>query len=427
MSIRLTLFAIITIIVVIWTFRKPKIGLFYFLGLLILRDGYLMENVPELYFNWHLPIIAGWLIFVSWLCSALSKGDKVHKPIELFLLVFLGCVIYLSRFYASYSVPSVEIFGEYIRIVVLVFLIINIIKTEADLKQIALVLISLMTFLVVYAYYRYKVEGFEYAIPSQYYVDRNFFAESIVSILPMAFMFYEENARKVKKYIFLGIVAIMAGGVVLTYSRGGLLALFIVLAGLFLVTKKKVSMAAVGLLILIVFMPHIGAKYTERMNTVTKYEQDPSAMIRIATWNAGLNMVKERPLLGVGAGNFNGLFIQYTPDDLSKFADYTMSIHNNFIQIFSETGIIGGSLFVAVIIIALFGIMRLNGRNKRLPPDKQIVLIIPNMLGISLLGFCGAGFFLPGVYYGYQYIIIAMIIAGRIIYNDKLRLLENQI
>jgi probable O-glycosylation ligase (exosortase A-associated) len=308
--------------------------------------------------------------------------------------------------------------------VVLAFLIVNIMNSEKNLKDMAIVLISLITFLVIYAYYRYKTEGFDYAIPSAYYVDRNFFAESIVSILPLAFIFYEETISKGRKILFLGIVAMMAVGVILTYSRGGLLALFIVFGALFLISKKKVPMILMVLLMLILFMPHIGEKYRGRMGTVTTYEKDPSAMIRIATWQAGISMVKQNPWLGIGPANFNDLFISYVPPELGNFADYTMSIHNIFLQVFSETGLIGGGIFVLIIDSSMLGIIRINIKNSHLAKDKRVNLSIPNALGVSLLGFCGAGFFLPGAYYGYLYIIIPMLVASKITYEGLINKAE---
>lgn len=414
MSIRGSIFILITIFVLFYTFKKPKIGLYYFLFLLLLRDGYIMENLPDIYINWHIPMIAGWFIVISWFAHAVTNKMTIRKPIEIVSMIFLALTMWISSRYAQYPGNSDYMLNEYIRMMVLAFLIINIINTEKDMKEMAFVLISVITFLVLYAYYRYKTEGYDIAVPSLYYVDRNFFAESIVSILPLAFMFYEESSSKAKKLFFLGIVGVMAVGVILTYSRGGLLALGIVLVALFVTSRKKIIMLLVGIVMLISFLPHIGLKYTNRMSTVSTYEKDNSAMVRIATWRAGINMVKQKPWLGVGPGNFNDLFVSYAPEELDSYADYTMSIHNIFLQVFSETGLIGGGIFILIIISSLGGLYRINIKNKRLAEDKRVNLAMPNALGVSLLGFCGAGFFLPGAYYGYLYIIIPFLVASTI-------------
>jgi len=381
-----------------------------------------MEHIPEIYLDWHLPLVTGWVVLVAWFLHSLFKGGRVYKPIELIMLMLLGAVIFVSKRNAYVPQATIDIFNEYIRFFVLVFLMINIIKTEKDLKQVSLVLIGIITFLVLFAYYRYKTEGYDIAVPNYVYIDRNFFAESIVAVFPLAFVFYENSKKKILKVGFLGIVAIMAGGVVLTYSRGGLLALFIVLFFLFLQSKKKIQMFIFGLIILLLFLPHIGHKYRVRVSTVKTYEEDAAAMARIATWKAGINMVKDHPIIGVGAGNFNFLFTYYCPPELSKYGGNWISIHNMFLQIFSETGLVGGGLFVLVIFSSLLSVSSMNRRNKYLPKEKRVDLAIPNVLRVSLLGFCGAGFFLPGAYYSYIYVIFPMIMASRRIYSEQMKL-----
>ncbi|MDP3791833.1 MAG: O-antigen ligase family protein [Candidatus Omnitrophota bacterium] len=420
---RIALFCLITLVAILWTFKKPTIGLFYFLILLFLRDGYLMERIPEIYTSWHIPMITGWLILVAWLCHVAQKQQKIRVPAEFIAMLLLGIVIYASRWHAAYPAIAVYMFDEFIRVAMLFFLMINVINNEDDLKQAAGVLVSVIFILVLYAYYRYKTEGFEYAVPSVYYVDRNFFAESIVAVLPLAFTFYEESISKWKKILFLGITGVMAGGIILTYSRGGLLAMVIVLAALFIKSRKKIMMIVTAILVLIIFLPHIGDKYTGRMGTIATYEEDPSAMIRIATWRSGINMLEKHTLLGVGAGNFNDLFIDYAPPEMKKYADYTMSIHNMFLQIFSETGLLGGGLFIFIIISSLLGLLRLRKDNNALESDKRMNLALPYALGVSLIGFCGAGFFLPGAYYGYQYIIVALLVVSKLIYTDRIKTL----
>ena len=170
---------------------------------------------------------------------------------------------------------------------------------------------------------------------------------------------------------------------------------------------------------LMLIMPHIGQKYKDRVETVKEYEQDTSALMRFAQWDAGINMVLYHPVIGVGAGNFKSSFASYRPAEMSYLDDW-MNIHNIFLQIFSETGLLGGGLFISIILTLFIGLNKVKRKNRTLPPDKRLDLSIHSALGVSLIGFCGAGFFLPGVYYGYFYIIIALIIAGRQIYLEKM-------
>ncbi|MFA6320561.1 MAG: O-antigen ligase family protein [Candidatus Omnitrophota bacterium] len=417
---RILLFGLITVFAIFGSFRKPKIGLFYFLFLLFWRDGYLLEYLPQIYQEWHIPLIMGWVVLLSWLAYIVPSGGKVCVPREIVILAVLALVIFFSRYMIPGLQNAIYVFDEYIRMLILVFLIVNIIKTEADIKQISFLVMILTLLLVLYAYYRYKTEWLEIAVPSVYYVDRNFFAESIVAVIPIAFAFYETVVEKFKKYAFLLMTVALAGGVILTYSRGGLLALIIVLFFIFLSSKKKMHIIAIGLVSLALLLPHIGQKYIDRVDTVKEFEQDNSAMQRITTWTASIEMIKKNPVFGVGAGNFNDTFINYVPEEYLKYAGERRSIHNMFLQIFCETGFVGGGLFILVIISSFISLYLINRKNKRLSPERRLDLTIPNSFGISLIGFCGAGFFLPGAYYSYIYIIFALIMAAKNIYSKAI-------
>ncbi len=419
MSLRVILFLGVAFISLAWSFKRPKVGIFFFIFLLFLRDGYFMEQLPEIYTNWHLPLITGWIVLVSWFWSNIHKNEHIAKPAAFIVLALLAFVIFASKRNAYVPDKTIGRFEDYLRMVILVFLIINTIKNKIALRQISYVLVGTMTFLTAYAYYRYKVEGLSIAVPSLYYVDRNYFAASIVAVLPLAFYFYESAKRIFIKYFFLGIVALFSAGVILTDSRGGFLALSIVLCTLFMQSKKKLEMLTMGVIILALFLPHIGEQYKDRLGTVQTYEEDASAMTRIATWKAAINMIKERPFLGIGAGNFNYVYPYYVPPEYSKYSGF-ISIHNMFLQILSETGLIGGGLYILAMLLCFKDVYKLNKKNKRLPLKKRIDLSYPNTLRASMIGFAGAGFFLPGVYESYMFIICALVLVSYRIYNTEI-------
>ncbi|MCD4781952.1 MAG: O-antigen ligase family protein [Candidatus Omnitrophica bacterium] len=424
--IRISLFLIITMTVILMNFKKPKYGLFFLLGLMLLRDGYLFEHVPQIYFSWHMPLIFGWLTLLSWIIHTLVKSEKVYLPFGFLALLFLSAIIFLSKRNAFEPAATQHMFMEYVKNLILFFLIINIVKTKEDLKHINLLLIGIMTFLVLFAYHRYKTTWYEIAIPHYQYVDRNFFAQSIVAVLPLAVIFFEEKVNIVVKLFFAAVIAAFCGGVVLTYSRGGLLALLLALFFIFLQSKKKARLITIGLIILVAFLPRIGQKYRNRMHSISDYEEDPSAMTRIATWKAGINMAMEHPVVGVGAGNFGNYYYIYAPDELKQYADFEMNIHNVFLQLLSETGFTGLGLFLLVIWNCFIANAYVRHRNFRLPADKKIDLTKSNLLRASLISLCGSGFFLPGAYYGYFYIIIALNLVGNKMIIEEINIIEGK-
>ena len=114
---------------------------------------------------------------------------------------------------------------------------------------------------------------------------------------------------------YVGALLVMATALLLTQSRGGLMAAITVL-GLTLLRatdqKNRGAIVAVGvvLLLAIQFTPQ---KVWQRASTTFAYQQDASAQGRIDAWRTGLNMVAARPLTGVGAGAFVLAWPEYAP------------------------------------------------------------------------------------------------------------------
>ena len=65
---------------------------------------------------------------------------------------------------------------------------------------------------------------------------------------------------------------------------------------------------------------------------------------RIAFWVAGARMVADRPLTGVGAGNFDESYPDY---NIGIWGESLGHAHNLYLNLAAETGLIGAGLFVA--------------------------------------------------------------------------------
>ncbi len=166
------------------------------------------------------------------------------------------------------------------------------------------------------------------------------------------------------------------------------------------------------------FLGRVREKLGENELAIENYEEDASAMGRVATNQAAINMAKAHPLLGVGAGNFNNVFFNYTPDELRQFVEPGKSIHNVFLQIVSETGLIGLLLFSLILFKSFIDVMTLRRRCFR---ENSL-----NSLGYKACGLGAASFgylvalqFLPGAYYSYIYIFIPLIAASKPMQYEK--------
>ena len=74
---------------------------------------------------------------------------------------------------------------------------------------------------------------------------------------------------------------------------------------------------------------------------------------RLAIYRAGARMAIDRPLLGVGLGNFEPMMERYDPEGRSD------SPHNNAIGMFAESGVVGGLLYCSLFGFSAFAALRL--------------------------------------------------------------------
>jgi tetratricopeptide (TPR) repeat protein len=92
----------------------------------------------------------------------------------------------------------------------------------------------------------------------------------------------------------------------------------------------------------------------KRLNKINTQSESGS---RIALWNDAISFIKENPIFGCGIGNWKIYSVVY-----SKFRDNDFVVpyhsHNDFLEITTETGLLGGILYISLFIVS--GILILN-------------------------------------------------------------------
>ena len=117
--------------------------------------------------------------------------------------------------------------------------------------------------------------------------------------------------EKKKAAVGVLIATVLLAALVATVSRSGLLALMV--AGMVLSLLQNKRLLVVGAaVVLLVMLLHPGLKervvlgFDSAKNMVVETERlpGPTAQLRVLSWQDGLRIVKEHPLLGVGFGSY---------------------------------------------------------------------------------------------------------------------------
>jgi O-antigen ligase len=155
----------------------------------------------------------------------------------------------------------------------------------------------------------------------------------------------------------LAAAAICAAGVVISLSRAALVAACLVVVASVFVAGRWRGRAAVAALVIALAGVTYFASFTtpQARERVTRFEGGTG---RIDLWTLGWRMVEQRPLLGVGAGNFETSTPRYlvrpgviVRDDF--VLDHPKQTHNIYLQVLSELGIPGLALFGSIVVFCL--------------------------------------------------------------------------
>ena len=173
----------------------------------------------------------------------------------------------------------------------------------------------------------------------------NYLASFFVMIIPITigYIFYTKSRRI--KLFFSAALVLMAFAMILTLSRGGILALLI---AMFLFSlrafKAKTLIPFLSIIAILILVIILNPLTQVIIQSISNFETSGSVYSRINfyedTWNAFL----KNPLSGVGFGNLS----LYSTFILAKEA--SSSAHNIILGMLGEVGLIGAIFFFLILI-----------------------------------------------------------------------------
>jgi len=175
----------------------------------------------------------------------------------------------------------------------------------------------------------------------------NMFAGIQIFIIPVL-LYFGLTFRKpfFARPLFL---AAMGGSIFLlflTFSRGGFVSIAFLLLLLLIVERKNKPVLVVGLLCIAGILILAPAVYWERIKSLldvsSKVADDYAIASRMETMKVAVILGFKHPLFGVGIDNFLSQSSHYVP--------YRQTIHNPLLQVFSEMGVPGLLVLLAIIV-----------------------------------------------------------------------------
>ncbi|GIX49577.1 MAG: hypothetical protein KatS3mg131_3788 [Candidatus Tectimicrobiota bacterium] len=386
---------------VVWLvtiFGRPYIGLVYF----YLYSELYYTNIFSEFRPLRIPFVTSVLVLVSMI---LNYKERIHIPRQTWLMLIFFFIMCLSRLSNNLEVFDHYYMDFFWKATFLQLLIVSLIDTRQKLKCFAWVLVIAGATLAYVA--RYHDTQAPYL-----WVNRNDFAGLLVSVVPFACFLAFTGAKKLLQLEGLGYFAILLFGVAGTNSRGGYLALAVVLALSALLTfrQERLRTLLLGALVVVAVLSRVSDVHWQRFSTVRlDLEQGGTGGQRLAAWGAGWNMLTANPLLGVGVGEFPNSFGKYATAEQKRRAGgdwfrQRINAHNTIVQIAAETGLLGLSVWLMLMAMSFQDLRRALRLARGDPELRELFLAIT----IGFIGYLVAGLFGNYGYYYELYTFVAL-------------------
>jgi O-antigen ligase len=244
--------------------------------------------------------------------------------------------------------------------------------------------------------------------------DPNYLAAVLVPAIMLAggLAIWRSSGRRV---LLAVVTAIIAVGVAATQSRGGLIAA-LVCAGVALAIWRGqrgtiLSLIALAALATIVFFAANPAAW-HRISA-----GNSSGSGRIDIWTVAWRVVRDHPFAGVGVAQFPEVSPHYVlqPGALeyvNLIVEKHIVVHNLYLQLWVETGIVGLLLFVGLIVVSLGAALR-AGRRFDVQGDREMSAL-SRAAALALIAMLTASFFLSNLEAGQLWVLLALgpVLAG---------------
>ncbi len=372
--------------------------------------------------------------------QVLPSGFVGH-PIIVLIILYYFYLVFGIPFSTDQWLTTKFVLAKTWYLVTFVFVTAALIRSEQELKKPFLFFMASLLFTAVYVLWGHAQYNFAFAAVNKpvgpFYRNHVDYACVLAQALPFMFLattwFSPPSWRR--RLIVLGI-AITLVGIIFAYTRSAWVALVAAAAGYVLLRLRWLPWAVVIAFIAgIAFFVYLGmqgrfyrfepnfeqtiyhAKLEDHLAS-TFEGKDVSSAERVYRWIAGVRIWLEHPIMGVGPNNFYNTYKSHTISSFRTWVSENVeksTVHNYFLLVLAEQGIIGFLFFSAITLWLFFLAQRVYNASQSVADRRYaaaitlcLIIIYTNNLFSDLIETDSVGSF--------YFICIALLI------NQQLRL-----
>jgi putative inorganic carbon (HCO3(-)) transporter len=382
--------------------KNPAVGVLMFTWLSLMNPHRLTYGAA---FNF--PFAA--IVACTTVASLLAARHRIRLPMTPVTIVLILFMVWmtLTGFSAFEQQLAWTEWNRVMKTLVMVLVALSVLNSEKEIKAFAWVVgLSLGFYGLKGGFFTLMTGGADRVLgPAESYIeDNNDLALALITTVPIIWYLQLHASKKWLRVGLIGLAVATIAAAVGSYSRGGLLAAGAMLFFLWLKGQHKLRAALLLLLVVPLMYSVMPEKWFTRMETISDYQTDESALGRINSWYFATNVAKDN-IMGGGYRTFTGnVFAIYAPDSRQARAP-----HSIYFQVLGEHGFIGLALFLVLMAVAWRTGTRLI-KFCREKPNLKWASDLARMCQVSIVGYAVGGTFLSLAYYDLYYDIVVLLV-----------------
>jgi O-antigen ligase len=330
-----------------------------YIGVVLFTLLTFVAQVPGLGSEVTFSKVAGLLLVISWLAVLTTREDaridlaRSHPGLT-YSFVFLLTWTAISQLWATETSPVLDAVFRLSLNMLLVFIVFTAVRTRRQALGVVGAFVAGAAIAAVYGLVFVSPEdATDAARLSSGLGNPNELATILVAAIALSIGLVRALADSpLLRLAVIGAAALCLMGVVLTGSRGGLIALAVALVG-FVIIEAHVRAQLVIVIVVVALAATGYYSYVASPELRERITASDSGSGRTDLWEVAWRMVQDRPVAGVGAGNFvvNSPRYVLEPGSISR-SDLVLETprvaHNMYLQAWAELGTIGLVLLLAV-------------------------------------------------------------------------------
>lgn len=410
----------------------PFWGLLLYYALAVLRPQHLWAWALPVEWRWSL--FAAVIIFVSVLLNIHRLIFKGRLTAITLLMMAYGLTLLISCLMADNPMLAAHWGQEHAKIIIIAIIATLCLDQLWQLRILTVMILLMVGYIAWEVNYMYlfksRLDVFHYGYGG---LDNNGAGLLMAMGAPLAYTFGVAAEKPWQRMAAWGVALVILHAVMMTYSRGAMLATLVGTIWLFIQHRHRKQTIVIAVAACLAVSVLAGKEIRERFLSTRQYQEDRSAMSRMESWKAAWTMAWERPLTGHGIRNANLYSANYGADRQGR------TIHSVYLQIAADSGIPSMLLYSGMMGLALASFGRCRRMCSRArsdcqdigPPQSQQLAILKQYehiaLGLqgSLIIFAFGGLFLSLEVFELSWLLMVMAAVMPVLLQEHIASLTN--